>query len=103
INISIWLHGAEVQSWKRREFDFKGLTNSETDKKKRLADNRVKFWQNLIKKDLNNRIKLIFVSNTFLKEVESDLGFDIPNENKLVIHNYVDSNLFRYSEKKAED
>ncbi|WP_201582539.1 glycosyltransferase family protein [Psychrobacter immobilis] len=102
INISIWLHGAEVQSWKRREFDFKGLTEGETNKKKRLADNRVKFWQNIIKKDLNNKIKLIFVSNTFLKEVESDLGFDIPNENKLVIHNYVDSNIFRYSEKKAE-
>lgn len=103
INISIWLHGAEVQSWKRREFEFDGLNEAEISKKKRLADNRIKFWQNLIKNDLNNRIKLIFVSNTFLEEVESDLGLDIPNSNKSVIHNYVDSNIFKYSEKKAED
>ncbi|PWK14646.1 spore maturation protein CgeB [Psychrobacter immobilis] len=103
LNISIWLHGAEVQSWKRREFDFVGSTKDETSKKKRLADNRVKFWQKLIKEDLNSRVKLIFVSKTFLHEVESDLGFDIPNGNKLVIHNYVDSNIFKYSEKEADD
>ena len=103
IKITIWLHGAEIQSWKRREFDLVGLTDAEVERKKKLADNRVAFWKQLINEELNENIKLIFVSNTFLSEVEEDLELTIPADNKMVIHNYVDGSIFNYQERKADD
>ncbi|MGM8871247.1 glycosyltransferase family protein [Psychrobacter sp. 2Y5] len=103
IKITIWLHGAEVQSWKRREFDLVGLRTSEIERKEKLSDNRLKFWKKLINEELNSNITLVFVSNTFLREVEEDLELTIPSDNKLVIHNYVDNEIFNYSEKQPED
>ena len=103
IKITIWLHGAEIQSWKRREFDFANLTDADIERKKKLADNRIKFWQQLINEELNENITLVFVSNTFLNEVEEDLELTIPADNKMVIHNYVDSHIFNYTEKSADD
>lgn len=103
LKITIWLHGAEAQSWQRREFDFANLTDAEIERKKKLADNRIKFWQQLINEELNENIKLVFVSHTFLSEVEEDLELTIPADNKMVIHNYVDSHIFDYTEKSADD
>ncbi|MBE0444165.1 glycosyltransferase [Psychrobacter sp. FME5] len=103
LKITIWLHGAEVQSWQRREFDLLGLNEAERERKKRLADNRLSFWKKLIEEELNSSITLVFVSNTFLQEVEEDLELTIPSSNKRVIHNYVDDSIFEYTEKKAED
>ncbi|WP_367109623.1 glycosyltransferase [uncultured Psychrobacter sp.] len=103
IKITIWLHGAEVQSWKRREFDLVGLSASEVERKKKLSDNRSRFWKKLINEELNSNITLVFVSNTFLQEVEEDLELAIPSANKMVIHNYVDNGIFKYNEKKPED
>lgn len=103
LKITIWLHGAEVQSWQRREFDLSGLNESEVERKKKLADNRLSFWKKLIEEELNSNITLVFVSNTFLKEVEEDLELKIPSSNKTVIHNYVDDTIFKYTEKNTED
>ncbi|MGP9773040.1 glycosyltransferase family protein [Psychrobacter sp. AOP1-A1-57] len=103
INITIWVHGAEIQSWKRRDFDLVGLSASEVERKKKLSGNRLRFWKKLINEELNSNITLVFVSNTFLQEVEEDLELTIPNANKMVIHNYVDNEIFKYNEKKPED
>ena len=103
LKITIWLHGAEVQSWQRREFDLSGLNETEVERKKKLADNRLSFWKKLINEELNSNITLVFVSNTFLKEVEEDLELKIPSSNKTVIHNYVDDTIFKYTEKNTED
>ncbi|MGP9691381.1 glycosyltransferase family protein [Psychrobacter sp. AOP30-A2-5] len=103
LKITIWLHGAEVQSWQRREFDLSGLNKSEIERKKMLANYRLKFWKKLINEELNSNITLVFVSSTFLQEVEEDLELTIPSSNKMVIHNYVDDSIFEYTEKKPED
>ncbi|WP_440464608.1 glycosyltransferase family protein [Psychrobacter sp. ASPA161_6] len=103
LKITIWLHGAEAQSWQRRDFDLVGLSNSDIERKKKLADYRLRFWKKLITEELNSNITLVFVSNTFLQEVEEDLELTIPSSNKMVIHNYVDETIFGYTEKKPED
>lgn len=103
IKIIIWLHGAEIQSWQRRDFDLVGLSDFDIERKKKLSDNRLRFWKKLITEELNSNITLVFVSNTFLQEVEEDLELTIPSSNKMVIHNYVDESIFEYTEKKPED
>lgn len=103
LEITIWLHGAEVQSWQRREFDLLGLDKAEVERKKKLADYRLRFWRKLIKEELNSNVTLVFVSDTFLKEVEEDLQLTIPSSNKVVIHNFVDNSIFNYTKKKSED
>lgn len=103
LKVTIWLHGAEVQSWQRREFDLLGLDKAELERKKKLADYRLRFWKKLINEELNSNITLVFVSDTFLKEVEEDLELTIPSSNKLVIHNFVDDSIFNYTDKQSKD
>ncbi len=99
IKIRVWVHGAEIHHYHRREFNY------ETDNARAAAieksEHRTLFWRELLRQPHEN-LKLIFVSRHFSEEVMEDLGFRLPEENYEIIHNPIDTQLFSYHEKTAE-
>ncbi len=100
IKVTVWIHGAEIQVWQRRSFEFERMTKEEVIRQKKLSDKRKKFWHNLLSSPPKN-LHLVFVSQTFANEVMTDLDINIPQDIYSVIHNYVDTNMFPYIEKPA--
>lgn len=99
IEIYIWVHGAEIQTWQRREFEFERMSKTEIERQKRLSNHRVKFWQNVIDNDLTSNVNFIFVSEYFLQESEEGLNRKFPRNKVSIIHNYIDRDQFEYKSK----
>jgi len=99
MEVIVWIHGAEIQPWSRRSFNFE--SEGEITKAKVLSEKRISFWQKILK-DPHPNLKLVFVSQYFADEVMEDLGFELPEESYEIIHNYINTDLFKY-EKKPEE
>jgi len=99
IKVIVWVHGAEIQPWWRRQFNFK--TEEQLQLGKLQSEQRMAFWGALLK-EMPANLKLVFVSNFFAEQVMEDLGFRIPEANYRVIHNPIDTELFRHIEKPVE-
>ncbi len=97
--VFVWIHGSEIQPWHRREFNY--TTQEELEKAKIPSAQRMKFWKSILKEPHPN-LKLIFVSQYFAEEVQEDLELQIPNQNKVIIHNYINTDLFNYIPKDIE-
>jgi glycosyltransferase involved in cell wall biosynthesis len=93
------MHGAEFQPWHRRDFDHQ--TKEQLAGVKVRSDKRMAFWRELLQTVPAN-LKLVFVSRYFAEEVMEDLGFRIPKAHYAVIHNPINTDVFRY-EKKSPD
>ncbi|BFU77531.1 hypothetical protein ALC152_07460 [Arcobacter sp. 15-2] len=102
VKVTVWVHGAEIQVWQRRSYEFERMTQDEIQRQKRLSAHRVKFWHKILTNPPKN-FQLVFVSKTFTQEIEEDLKMKLPIGHTNIIHNYVDSNIFKYFEKKVED
>ncbi|EGO0810610.1 methyltransferase type 12, partial [Campylobacter lari] len=101
IKVTVWIHGAEIQIWQRRQFEFKRYDNNEIDRQKRLSDDRVKFWKNIINKNYQN-LHFVFVSEYFKNESLTDLGITLERNKYSIIHNPIDISLFNYVKKTPE-
>ncbi|MEW5680649.1 glycosyltransferase family protein [Comamonas kerstersii] len=99
IKVIVWVHGAEIQPWHRR--DFNNQSEEQRIVAKMQSDKRMAFWRGLLIKIPEN-LKLIFVSRYFAEEVMEDLGFRIAEDNYTIIHNPINTELFSYQEKPAE-
>ena len=102
VRVTVWLHGAEVQAWQRRAFEFKGLEPDEIARKKRLGEQRLEFWRGVLVAPHPN-LHLVFVSQHLADEVATDLGLDLSFVRHSVIHNFIDPDVFPYVRKSAED
>lgn len=102
LDITIWVHGSEAQVWQRRAYEFQGMADSEIFRRKKLSDQRRKFWQELINKKFSN-VTLVFVSEYFKNEFVQDICDGKEDFNYEIIHNYIDKNLFPYQEKNVQD
>ncbi|MGZ4954017.1 MAG: glycosyltransferase [Methylobacter sp.] len=96
--IVIWLHGAEVQSWKHRMFNYR--SESEVNQARLRGEERDAFWKRIFALRHPN-IHFVFVSNYFYHEVTSDLDVTCIENNVHIIHNPIDTELFRYLDKPA--
>lgn len=96
LRVIVWVHGAEIQPWHRRNFNY----NTEAERKTaRLhSDKRISFWRGLLK-SMHPRLHLVFVSKYLAEEVMCDLDVRLPNNSFSVIHNPIDTDLFRYRKK----
>lgn len=94
--ILVWVHGSEIQPWHRRIFNYE--TDEQLAKAKVDSEIRMKFWQPLLS-NLPHKMKLIFVSEYFAKEVMEDTGVQIPPESYQIIHNPIDTSQFNFIEK----
>ncbi|MBX3671203.1 MAG: glycosyltransferase [Rhodocyclaceae bacterium] len=95
----VWVHGAEIQPWHRRDYNFQ--TDQERAKAMHESDQRMAFWRGILN-PLASNLKLVFVSRYFAEEVFEDVGFRLPDEAYSIIHNPIDTNLFSYQVKPAE-
>lgn len=97
--IVVWVHGSEIQSWKRREF----LYRSESDKEKAsiVYEKKAKMWKDIIS-NLPKNMHFVFVSQYFADEVMQDLGVKIPNDHYSIIPNPIDVKKFSYEHKSSD-
>ncbi|WP_252247354.1 glycosyltransferase [Clostridium sp. ZBS4] len=101
IRIIVWCHGADIQPWWRRKFNYK--SKDDIEKAKKESDARMSFWKEIFS-DINNlNIHFVFVSEYFANEVFEDYKVQIPIEKYSIIHNLIDTKLFKYKPKNEEE
>nr|WP_225776801.1 glycosyltransferase [Pseudomonas sp. Marseille-Q3773] len=99
IQITVWVHGAEIQPWWRREYNYS--TDEQLQSGKLASDKRMSFWRGILQ-PMHKNLKLVFVSRHFAEEVMEDLGFRLPEEQFEIIHNPINTENFNYVQKPAE-
>jgi spore maturation protein CgeB/glycosyltransferase involved in cell wall biosynthesis len=99
INIVVWVHGAEIQPWHRRDYNYRNEEERNDAKKK--SDLRMAFWHSVLR-PIPEKLTLVFVSRYFAEEVMEDIGFRIPEDQYTIIHNPIDTELFNYIPKSSE-
>lgn len=99
VKVVVWVHGAEIQPWWRREYNYS--TEEQLALGKLDSDKRLAFWRNLLQ-PMPANLTLVFVSRYFAETVMEDLGFRIPENLYAIIHNPINTDLFRYQEKGLE-
>jgi len=98
--VTIWIHGAEIQHWKRREYDFARMSADEITKKKKRTAAYLNLWKEVFAQPGDN-VHMVFVSNNLLREAQEDVGAAPRPGTFSVIHNYVDGDTFSYRPKAA--
>ncbi|WP_149194744.1 glycosyltransferase family protein [Luteimonas suaedae] len=96
--LAVWLHGAEVQSWQHRSFNYR--TSKELDAGKAASAQRSNFWKTVLSES-GRDIHYVFVSKYLAEQTWNDLRVCASDVNWSVIHNPIDSRLFRYEAKSA--
>jgi glycosyltransferase involved in cell wall biosynthesis len=99
VKVVVWIHGAEIQPWHRRDFNHQ--TEDERTVAKRKSDERMAFWRELLQ-PIPANLKLVFVSRFSAEEAMEDLEFRFPENHYTIIHNPIDTDLFRYERKSAD-
>ncbi|HCT73827.1 MAG TPA: hypothetical protein DF294_07470 [Psychrobacter sp.] len=97
--VVVWVHGAEIQSWHRRAFNYEN--ESQAQKAKTSYETRAKFWRELIK-NIPKNLHFVFVSKYFADEVMSDLDITIPESHYEIIANPIDTEKFSYQKKDVQ-
>ncbi|AVH37490.1 methyltransferase type 12 [Pseudomonas monteilii] len=99
VKVVVWVHGAEVQPWWRREYNYSDesqLAVAKVESEKRMA-----FWRETLS-NMPANLKLVFVSRYFAEEVMEDVGFRIPEDRYEIIHNPIDTETFSYQQKPEQ-
>ena len=99
IRILVWLHGAEIQPWWRREYNY--TTPAELEKAKEESEKRQAFWKTVFSEINSYNLHFIFVSKYFANEIFEDNNIKLPEEKYSIIHNCIDTDLFQYTKKDA--
>ncbi|MFF5790421.1 glycosyltransferase [Paeniglutamicibacter sp. NPDC012692] len=97
--IIVWVHGAEIQPWYRREFNY--ANENERDKAKFISDMRIDFWRSVFPYKHPN-LHYVFVSKYFFEEVSEDIGIRLDEWQYSIIHNFIDTEIFKYETKPAD-
>lgn len=100
IKLIIWLHGADIQPWWRRPFLYK--TETELEKGKQQSEERMRMWKEVFAASEEHNIQFVFVSKWFAESTMEDYQYRIKPEKYMVIHNYIDGEMFKYVPKNAE-
>jgi glycosyltransferase involved in cell wall biosynthesis/spore maturation protein CgeB len=99
LHVYLWIHGAEVHPWQRRAFNY--TTEEELETAKTASNLRTELWRRVLREESPN-FHLVTVSRTLANEVEEDYGVSLAPPKHSVIHNVIDTELFRYEPKPAE-
>jgi glycosyltransferase involved in cell wall biosynthesis len=98
--VRAWLHGSEIPAFMRRKA--LALPPPQRDEALRQVQVRCDFWNGLLDR-LPKRLKLVFVSQTSVELAREDLGSRLRPSHFAVIPNPIDTDLFAYREKQADD
>lgn len=97
--VFVWVHGAEIQPLHRREYNISSEEQRRSEQLK--SDQRMAFWRGLLRTP-PAKLKLVFVSRYLAETVMEDLGFRLPETSYAIIPNPIDTELFSYQPKPAE-
>ncbi|MDE5832161.1 MAG: glycosyltransferase [Desulfovibrio sp.] len=96
----VWAHGSEIQPWHRRLFNFNSRDQLELEQQKSM--NRMGYWKQVLYSRDDN-LKLVFVSRYFAEEVMEDYKIRLPEDRFAIIHNPVDTDIFKYRALPSEN
>lgn len=99
LRVIIWCHGADIQPWWRRKFN---IPEDQFEERKRASDERMAMWREVFAAMQNNDITMVFVSQYAADETMEDYGVKLPENKYRIIHNFIDTDLFSYHPKSAE-
>ena len=97
-DILVWVHGAEIQPWYRRDFSF--LDDRDRERGMQRSNDRMAFWHDVFA-DPPDNVKFVFVSRHLAREAMRDVGIELDPSRYVVIHNHIDGELFSYTPKPA--
>lgn len=101
IRILVWCHGSEIQPWWRREYNYH--SEKELNEAKAQSAKRMDFWAGIFKNiDNYPNLHFVFVSQYFADEIFEDNKIQLPKERYSIIHNCIDTSMFEYVPKPAE-
>lgn len=102
INIIIWCHGYEIQPWWRRTYNFSNEKELQTAKE--VSEKRMLFWKEVFSMAANHveDIHFVFVSKYFAEEVFEDNKIRLKDKQYSIIHNSIDTDLYKYEKKDQE-
>lgn len=101
IRLIVWSHGADIQPWWRRKFNYQ--SEKSVNKAKIQSEERMKLWREVFSAaNAFENIHFVFVSHYFANEVMEDYAYNIPEKQYSIIHNWIDCDLFSYQTKEAE-
>ena len=98
LRVFVWIHGAEIHPWHRRSYNH--TTSEELTSAKASSKSRTELWNGVLR-PLHPNVQVITVSRTFAREIEEDYEIALPAHQHAVIHNVIDTELFRYEPKPA--
>ena len=96
VKVTVWVHGAEIQPWWRREYNYQ--SEAQLEAAKATSDIRLDFWQQLLL-NAHANLHLVFVSKYFAEEVMEDVNIQLDENTYSIVHNPVDTELFDYHTK----
>ena len=94
--VTVWIHGSEIQPWHRRKFNFEN--EEQVEKAKIASQARMDFWQPLMK-NIPKNLHFVFVSEYFASEVMEDVGVNLNSDSYSIIHNPINTSLFSFEQK----
>lgn len=101
VRIIVWVHGAEIQPWWRREYNYN--SDAELEAAKVQSDIRMKFWAGVFETaKTSNNIHFVFVSKYFADEIFEDNQIELDEKQYSIIHNCIDTERFTYEKKSSE-
>lgn len=101
INLIIWSHGADIQPWWRRAFNYQ--TDQELEQAKKQSEERMALWQEVFQAaGTHPHIHFVYVSQYFAKEIMEDYQIELNPSQYSIIHNHIDTELFTYEKKDPE-
>lgn len=100
INIYVWCHGADVLLFDRRSYNY--VTAEEIRYGHQVSNSIKNFWSPIFS-NIPENLHFVFVSEFLAGVVMEDYGVTIPKNKYSVIHNPIDTSIFKYREKNPED
>lgn len=99
VRLNLFVHGYEVRNWSRIPYEIASPRHldAQIERSLRIRD----FWSELVA-DNSPVDNFVFVSEWWRKAVEDDLRLRFPQERTSVIHNVIDTELFAYEPKDAD-
>lgn len=100
IRLIVWLHGAEIQPWWRREYNYS--TQAELEQAKQQSEERMRFWKEVFASEKAEYLHYVIVSQYFCDEIFEDYQIQLDPSQYSIIHNCIDTDQFSYIPKGEE-
>lgn len=101
IRLIIWSHGADIQPWWRRTFNYQ--TEQDLEQAKQQSEVKMALWREVFEAAKTQpHIHFVYVSQYAAHETMEDYQIQLKPDQYSVIHNHIDTELFTYEKKDPE-